>query len=152
MESHNPLINMKQDHRLKAIPFAEFRTEHYLPAIEEGLKQAKAEIEKLKNNPEPPTFENTILELDLNGELLEVVSTIYYNLLSAESDDAHKALAQQISPMLAEFGSSIDTDPQIFKRVEAVYDTEVAGKPKPSIPSDLNDKETVKKAERYRSD
>jgi len=150
MEHNNPLLNSKNDHRLKAIPFPEFKTEHFLPAIEEGLKLAKAEIAALKNNPEPPTFENTIQELDLNGELLDYVSTVYFNLLSAESDDAHKALAQQISPLLAEFGSSISTDPEIFKRVKAVYEAEVDGKPKPNIPANLNDKEALKRAERYR--
>ncbi len=150
MENTNPLLNRKNDHRLKAIPFPEFKTEHFLPAIQEALKDAKAEIETLKNNPEAPTFENTILELELNGELLDYVANIYFNLLSAESDDAFKALAQQISPMLAEFGSSISTDPVIFQRVKAVYDQEVAGTPKPQIPKDLNDKAALKKAERYR--
>lgn len=146
----NPLLRTSNDHRLKAIPFPEIKTEHFLPAMEEALKVAKAEIEAMKNNPEPPTFENTILELELNGELLDYVATIYFNLLSAESDNEFKALAQQISPMLAEFGSSVSTDPLIFKRVQAVYEQEVAGKPAPQIPADLKNKEALKAAERYR--
>jgi Zn-dependent oligopeptidase len=150
MEHSNPLLNLKNEHRLKAIPFPEFKTEHYLPAIEAGLVEAKAEIEALKNNPDAPTFENTILELDMNGELLDYVATVYFNLLGAESDAEFKALAQQISPKLAEFGSMVATDPLIFARVKAVYDAEVAGKAKPTIPTDLNDKEAIKKAERYR--
>lgn len=150
MKHDNPLLNMKSEHRLNAIPFPLFKTEHFLPAIEEAIKDAKAEIEALKNNPEAPTFENTILELELNGELLGYTANIYFNLLGAESGPEHKALAQQISPMLAEFGSAIATDPQIFARVKAVYDAEVAGKPKPVIPADMNDKEAIKAAERYR--
>ncbi|MCK9309774.1 MAG: M3 family metallopeptidase [Candidatus Cloacimonetes bacterium] len=150
MENKNPLLKLKNEHRLQAIPFPEFKTEHFLPAIEISLAEAKAEIETMKNNPAAPTFENTILELELNGELLDYVATIYFNLLGAESGPEHKALAQQISPLLAEFGSMVSTDPLIFARVKAVYDAEVAGKDKPAIPSDLNDKEALKKAERYR--
>lgn len=150
MEQQNPLLVRSNNHRLKAIPFPDYRLEHFMPAIEASLAEAKAEIEAMKNNPEAPTFENTILELDLNGELLDYVSTIYFNLLGAESDAEFKALAQQISPLLAEFGSSIATDPLIFKRVKAVYDAEVAGKPKPVLPADINDKEQIKSAERYR--
>jgi len=150
MDNTNPLLNRKNDHRLKAIPFPEFKTEHFLPAIQAALQEARAEIAALKSNPETPSFENTILELDLNGELLDYVSSIYFNLLSAESDADFKALAQQISPLLAEYSSSISTDPVIFQRVKAVYDQEVAGKPQPQIPKDLSDREALKKAERYR--
>lgn len=150
MEQQNPLLNLSNNHRLKAIPFPQFKTEHFLPAIQMALNEAKSEIEALKNNPEAPSFENTVLELDMNGELLDYVSTIYFNLLGAESDAEFKALAQQISPLLAEFGSSIATDPVIFQRVKAVYDAEVAGQPKPILPTDINDLEAIKKAERYR--
>lgn len=146
----NPLLRTENQHRLKAIPFPEIKTEHFLPAMEEALKLARAEIETMKNNPEPPTFENTVLELELNGELLDYVATVYFNLLSAESNNEFKALAQQISPMLAEFGSSISTDPKIFERIKAVYDKEVAGKPAPAIPADLKNKEALIAAERYR--
>ncbi|MDY0150988.1 MAG: M3 family metallopeptidase [Candidatus Cloacimonas sp.] len=150
MEQQNPLLIRSNDHRLKAIPFPQFKTEHYVPAIEVSLAEARAEIEAMKSNPAAPTFENTVLELDMNGELLDYVSTIYFNLLGAESDAEHKALAQQISPLLAEFSSEISTDPLIFKRVKAVYDAEVAGKPKPTVCGDCTDKELIKKAERYR--
>ena len=61
MENTNPLLNRKNDHRLKAIPFPEFKTEHFLPAIQEALKDAKAEIETLKNNPEAQVYTDYIL-------------------------------------------------------------------------------------------
>lgn len=146
----NPLLKRNDSHRLKAIPFPEIKTEHYLPAIQEAIRIAKEEIEALKNNPAEPNFENTVLALELSGEQLDYVSSIYYNLLSAESDAAFKALAQQISPLLAEFGSSISTDPVIFERVKKVWEQEVEGKPRPELPKDYSDKDYLRQAERYR--
>ncbi|HHZ15279.1 MAG TPA: M3 family metallopeptidase [Candidatus Cloacimonetes bacterium] len=150
MQDTNPLLKRENTHRLKAIPFHLFKTEHFLPAIKASLEEAKAEVEAIRNNPEPPTFENTILALDMSGELLGHVSRIYFNLHSAESGPELKALAQEISPLLSQFSSSISTDPKIFERVQAVYKAEVEGKPKPAIPEDLKDKEALKAAERYR--
>ncbi|MDZ4183129.1 MAG: M3 family metallopeptidase, partial [Candidatus Cloacimonadaceae bacterium] len=149
-KTNNPLLNRNHGHRLQAIPFPKFKTEHFVPAIEAALEDAKAEIEALKANPEAPNFENTILALDLNGELLDYVAGIYFNLLSAESDAEFKALAQQISPMLAEFSSSISTDPLIFARVKKVYEDIVEGKEKPALPEDYKDPEYMRKAEQYR--
>jgi Zn-dependent oligopeptidase len=147
---NNPLMRKENTHRLKAIPFDEIKLEHYMPAIEEGLRIARAEIEEIKNNPEAPTFENTIMAMDNGGDMLEYAATVYFNLLGAHSDAEFKALAQKISPMLAEFGSSISTDPKIFARVKAIYEAEVEGKPAPELPKDFSDKEALKKAERYR--
>lgn len=149
-EKMNPLLRKENPHRLKAIPFDEIKLEHYMPAIEEGLRIARAEIEALKNDPEAPTFENTILPLEDGAQELDYASTVYFNLLGAHSDAEFKALAQKISPMLAEFSSQIATDPKIFARVKAVYDSEVADKPKPTLPFDMNDKKAIKAAERYR--
>lgn len=146
----NPLLKKANDHRLKAIPFDEIKLEHFMPAIEAGLAEARAGIEALKNNPEAPTFENTIQALEDNGQTLEYAATVYFNLLGAESDTPFKALAQKISPMLAEFSSSIATDPLIFARVKAVYEAEVQGQPKPVLPRDFADREALKAAERYR--
>jgi Zn-dependent oligopeptidase len=148
--SENPLLREKNDHRLKAIPFDEIKTEQFLPAIQEALKLAREEIDNLKNNSAEPDFENTVLALELSGEKLDYVAGIYFNLLSAESDAEFKALAQQISPLLAEFNSSISTDPVIFGRIKKVWEKEVEGKPKPELPTDFNDREYLKKAERYR--
>lgn len=147
---NNPLLRKEHTHRLKAIPFDEIKLEHFMPAVEEGLKIAKAEIEELKKNSEAPNFENTILPLDNGAVELDYATTVYFNLLSAHSDAEFKALAQKISPMLAEFGSSIATDPKIFERVKAVYDAEVKDQPKPKVPKDFSDKAALKKAERYR--
>ncbi len=148
--STNPLLRPLNTHRLQAIPFDEIKTEHFMPAIEETLKTAKAEIEALKSNPAAADFENTILALEFSGEKLDQVAGIYFNLLSAESDAEFKALAQQISPLLAEFNSSIATDEVIFARVKKVWEQEVEGRPKPQIPRDLSDREQLKQAERFR--
>lgn len=148
--SQNPLLRKFNDHRLKAIPFPDLKTEHFLPAIEAALEEAKAEIEAIKSDPHAATFENSILALELAGEQLKHVAGIYFNLHSAESDADFKALAQQISPMLAQFNAGISTDPAIFARVKAVYEQEVAGQPKPLLPRDLSDKDALQKAERYR--
>lgn len=146
----NPLLRKENPHRLEAIPFDEIRLEHYMPAIEKGLEIAKKEVEELKNNTEAPTFENTILAMEDSGRELSYATTVYFNLLGAHSNAEFKALAQKISPMLAEFNTTIATDPAIFARVKAVYEAEVMGKPKPLLPKDMSDKEAIKKAERYR--
>jgi peptidyl-dipeptidase Dcp len=75
----NPLLKKTNDHRLKAIPFDEIKLEHFMPAIEAGLAEARAGIEALKNNPEAPTFENTIQALEDNGQTLEYAATVYFN-------------------------------------------------------------------------
>ena len=103
------------------IPFDTIKLEHFMPAIEEGLKEARENIRAIKDNPEIPSFDNTILALQISGELLDEVTTVYFNLYSAESNDEFKALAQKISPMLAEFQSQVLTDSKLFKKVEKVY-------------------------------
>lgn len=150
MQNTNPLLEQKNTHRLKAIPFPLFKTEHFLPAIKESLAAAKAKIEDIRNNAEAATFENTVLALDMASEQLNHVSRIYFNLHSAESGPELKALAQEISPLLSEFSSSISTDPVIFERIKAVYEAEVEGKDKPVFPTDFKDREALKAAERYR--
>jgi|GEM_PF-2860740 len=146
----NPLLEKKYKHRLGAIPFDKIKTEHFMPAIEKSLEQAKTTLKKVKSNPEPATFENTIVALEHGSELLERVSGIYFNLLSAESDNEFKALAQQISPMLAEFGSKVMTDAVLFDRIKQIYDKEVKGKKAPSFPKNLTKRDALIKAERYR--
>ncbi len=150
MQNQNPLLVKENTHRLKAIPFDKFKTEHFMPAIEVALEEAKVNYDRLRNDESAPTFENTILYMEYSSELLSYVSGIYYNLLSAESDAEHKALAQKISPMLSQFSSSIMTCPIIFSRVKALYDAQVEGKETPTLPQDLSDKAALEAAERFR--
>ncbi len=144
----NPLLDKEYKHRLDAIPFHLIKTEHYMPAIEEALKQARQNFERVRSNPEPPTFDNTILGMDFGDEQLDYVAGIYFNLHGAESDAEFKALAQKISPMLAEFSSFIMTDELIFKRVQAVYEQECLQREKP-VP-DFKDKAQMERCERWR--
>jgi peptidyl-dipeptidase Dcp len=144
----NPFLDKNYKHRLDAIPFHLIKTEHYMPAVEATLQIARDNIAKIRNSKEVPTFENTILEMDFAGEELDYVTSVYYNLLSAESDAEFKALAQIISPMLAEFSSSIMTDEAIYDRVKKVYEDLCAGREAP-VP-DFRDKAKMQLCEKYR--
>lgn len=150
MNETNPLLRRENPHRLKAIPFDEIKTEHFMPAFEVALAEAKVNFDKLKTEQSAATFENTILYMEHAAELLEYVTGIYFNLLSAESDAEFKALAQKISPLYAEFRSGIMTDPVIFDRVAQIYHAEIEGKENPPIPKDWKNSEELKAAERFR--
>ena len=103
------------------VPFDKITKENFMPAVEKGLEDAWKNIEKIKDNTDDPNFDNTILAFETSGELLDKVANTYFNLYSAESGDEFKALAQKISPMLAEFQSKVLMDPELFKRVEKIY-------------------------------
>ena len=103
-------------------PFEKIKVEHYEPAFVEGMKQHMAEIEAIINNPEEPTFENTILALEYSGSLLNRVARVYYPLSSANTNDEMRAVAQTIAPMLSRHGDNINLNPDLFKRVKAVYE------------------------------
>lgn len=105
------------------IPFDKIKEEHYLPAIEEGIKQGKADVDAIVNNPEAPTFSNTIEALEKSGELVDLVSTTFFNLNSAETNKEIQALAKEISPKLTDYSNDIKLNEDLFKRVEAVYFT-----------------------------
>ena len=104
------------------IPFNEIKIEHYMPAFEKGMEEGRKEIDAIVNNPEAPTFENTIVALDRSGRLLSKVGGAFYNLLSAETNDELQALAQELSPKMTEYSNSINLNEGLFQRVKAVYD------------------------------
>ncbi len=104
-------------------PFDQIKSEHFLPAIEEGIKQHEAEIEAIVNNPEEPAFENTILAFDQSGELLEKVANVFFPLNSANTNDEMQALARKISPMITKHGDNIALNPVLFKKIKAIYET-----------------------------
>ncbi|WP_297085759.1 M3 family metallopeptidase [uncultured Draconibacterium sp.] len=105
-----------------AAPFDKIENDHFLPAFEEGIKQGKADVEKIKNNTDAPTFENTVVALDQVARLLGRTSGIFFNLLSSETNDELQEIAQRVSPMLTAFQNDISLDPVLFERVKAVYD------------------------------
>ena len=103
-------------------PFEQIENEHYMPAFEEGIKQQKAEIEAIVNNPEAPTFENTILALDLSGMLLRNVELTFFSFTEAMSNDTLRDIAAEVTPMLTAHGDDIMLNEALFDRIKAVYD------------------------------
>lgn len=106
-------------------PFNLIKMEHYEEAFMEGIRRDDEHIEKLINNPEPPTFDNTIIDTeDDNGyyDLLDNVSTVFFNLLSAETNDEMDALAQKLQPILTKHANDVRLNKQLFERIKAVYD------------------------------
>ena len=103
-------------------PFSKIKTDDFLPAFKEGIALAKAEIEAIVNNPETPTFENTIEALSFAGDTLDRISNIFFNLHSAETNDEIQKIAQEISPLLSEFSNDITLNPELFARVKTVYE------------------------------
>ncbi len=102
-------------------PFDQIKTEHYVPAFEEGIKEQQAEIEKITSNPEAPTFANTIEAYERSGDLLRRVGSVFFNMLSAESNDEMMKIAQDMSPKLSEHENNITLNPQLFARVKVIY-------------------------------
>ncbi len=103
-------------------PFSQIKIEDYQPAFEENIAQARAEINAIINNTVAPTFENTIEALDFAGQALDLLSSIFFNLNSAETCDEMQKIAQEVSPLLTAFGNDITLNEDLFKRVKAVYE------------------------------
>jgi peptidyl-dipeptidase Dcp len=103
-------------------PFSQIKLEDYAPAFIENIASARAEIDAIANNNEAPTFENTIVALDFSGEQLDRLSSIFFNLNSAETCDEMQKIAQEVSPLLTEFSNDVALNENLFKRVKAVYD------------------------------
>ena len=102
--------------------FDEIRNEHYKPAFEQAIREARAEVDAIVANPEEPTFANTIEALEFSGGKLDEISNIFFNLNEAHTNDTMQSLALELSPMLTAFGNDISLDPRLFERVKAVYD------------------------------
>ena len=103
-------------------PFSQIKNEDYLPAIKKGIEIAKEEIDAIVNNPEAPTFENTIVAMEFTGAVLDRASSIFFNLNSAETSDEMQIIAQEVSPLLSEFGNDVRLNGALFAKVKAVYD------------------------------
>ncbi len=120
MNAQNPFFE-KYTTPYGTVPFDKIKTEHYEPAIREGIRQQAAEIDAIVNNPEAPTFANTILAYEKSGKLLDRVTTVFGNLRSAETNDDLQTLAQEMMPLLSEHSNNISLNEELFKRVKAVY-------------------------------
>lgn len=103
-------------------PFDKIKTEHYVPAFEEGMKQQAKNVETIANNTEEPTFDNTILALENSGELLEKVSGVFFNLTECCNSPEMEEIANEMMPKLSQHSDNIYLNEKLFKRVKAVYD------------------------------
>ncbi|MBE6235202.1 MAG: M3 family metallopeptidase [Bacteroidales bacterium] len=116
----NPLLT-ESSAPFGAPEFDKIRNEHYLPAFEAGIAEAKAEIDAIVANPDEPTFENTIEAMEYSGKTLNNVVGIFYNLMEANTNDELQKIAEEVSPMLTEYSMYVSLNPALFERVKAVY-------------------------------
>jgi peptidyl-dipeptidase Dcp len=112
----NPLLET-----FDTAPFSKIKTEHYLPAIRKLVLRSKEEINLIANQKDAPTFKNTVEALDYAGMQLDRVSSIFYNLNSAETNDEIQKIAQEVSPLLSEFKNDLLLNESLFERVKKVY-------------------------------
>lgn len=105
----------------ESAPFSRFTPTDYLPAIEKAIAESLAQINSITQNPEPATFKNTIEALAYTGLELDRLTAMFFNLNSAETNDALQAEAQRISPLLTDYGNDIRLNEALFKRVKAIY-------------------------------
>ena len=117
----NPLLT-ESTAPFGAPEFDKIKNEHYLPAFEQGIAEAKAEIDAIVANQEEPTFENTIEAMEYAGQTLSKVASIFYAVMEAHTDDEKQQIAEQISPMLTEYSMYVSLNNDLFQRVKAVYE------------------------------
>jgi peptidyl-dipeptidase Dcp len=117
----NPFLS-EYDTPFKVPPFAEITLEHIEPAMELGMEQQLAEVDAIVNNPEEPTFENTIAALDYTGRALKDVSYVYYNYTGVNNSPQLEEIAQRLAPKLSAHGDNISLNPGLFERVKQVYE------------------------------
>ncbi len=117
----NPLLK-PSPLQYQAPQFDLIKVEHYLPAMEAGITEHAAEVEAIANNPEPATFENTIVALEKSGGLLERASNVFFNMTGTISNPEILKIQATMAPKLAAHGDNISLNPKLFARVKAIYD------------------------------
>jgi len=122
--SNNPFFAEKWDTPYGVNPFDEIKFEHYKPALLEGMKRHKAEIDAIVNNPEAPTFENTVVALEEAGSFLNRVVLHFFNMKSSERTEELATLDEEMAPALAKHSDEIAMNPKLFERVKTVYENE----------------------------
>ena len=119
--SNNPFFAEKWDTPWGVNPFDKIKFEHYKPAFLEGMKRHNAEIDAIMNNPEEPTFENTIVAFEASGLFLNRVTLHFFNMISSERTEDLAKLDKEMAPILSKHADEIAMNPKIFERVKAVY-------------------------------
>ena len=115
------ILNKPFDTQFHTAPFSKIKNEYFLPAFIEAIEKARKEINAITNNSEKPTFKNTVEALDFSGEELDRISSIFFNLNSAETNEEIQKIAQEVSPLLSEFSNDITLNETLFKRIKSVY-------------------------------
>lgn len=118
---NNPLLT-KSTLPYGAPQFDKIETQHYIPAFKQAIEEGKAEIDAIVNNPEAPSFENTIEALEYAGETLNRISHIFYNLLEANTNEEMQNIAEEISPLTTEFSMYVRLNDGLFQRIKSVYE------------------------------
>ena len=103
-------------------PFSKIKNQDFLPAIKKLIEETKHEIDSIANNKEIPSYKNTIEALDYSGEQLDRVTSLFFNLNSAETNDEIQKIAQKVSPLLSGFSNDIRLNKKLFKRLKALYE------------------------------
>ncbi len=103
-------------------PFDEIKEEHYMPAFERGMKEQLEEIDQIANNPEQPTFENTLVEIERTGKTLSKVADVFFNILSSNTNETMDKIAAEVSPKLSAHSDAISLNKKLFNRVHLVYE------------------------------
>ena len=133
-DKQNPLLSTF-DTLHQTAPFHLIKTEHFEPAIMQAMEEHDRQIETIIQNPEKPTFGNTIEALERSGATLDRVTTIFGNLLSAETNDELQAIAERVMPVLSEHSNNITLNAELFQRIKTVYEN--------TPTEDLNDEEKM---------
>ena len=118
---NNPLLT-KSTLPYGAPQFDKIENQHYIPAFKQAIEEGKAEIDAIVNNPEAPSFENTIEALEYAGETLNRISHIFYNLLEANTNEEMQNIAEEISPLTTEFSMYVRLNDGLFQRIKSVYE------------------------------
>ncbi|MEX0288840.1 MAG: M3 family metallopeptidase [Flavobacteriaceae bacterium] len=113
----NPLL-----HSFDTAPFSQIKNEHFKPAFLAAIESAREEINTITSNTDAPSFQNTIEALEFSGQQLDRVSSVFFNLNSAETNEEIQKIAQEVSPLLSEFSNDITLNKDLFNRVKTVYD------------------------------
>ena len=108
-------------------PYEEIAVEDYIPAIQKGIEQQNAEIEAITSNPDAPTFENTIVPLELSGEILSKVTGVLYNVSETDRSDSLDAVMSQAIPLLSEHSDNINFNKALYNRIAAIYEGDQSG-------------------------
>ena len=102
-------------------PFDRITDEHFVPAMERGMEEHLAEIETIAGNAAPPTFDNTIVAMERSGRMLDRVTSVFFALVGADTNDTRQAIQREMTPRLSAHSDAIRLDPALFARIEALY-------------------------------